>query len=277
MQVPELRGKVAIVTGSSSGIGTGIATRFAREGARVVLAARSKDKLEANAGECRRLGAADVLVVPTDVSRKADVERLFERTLASFGTVDVLVNNAGWASPIAHILEMDEAHWDKVVETNLKSIYLCCHRAANVMVDRSVRGSIVNISSFAAARAHRYMAAYDATKGGMEAMTRTMAIDLAPFGIRLNVVGPGAIHTEEFAAAGEDARVKRAQTVPLGRVGYPEDIAGAVAFLCSDDASYITGQTMYVDGGILAQLRSPQVDAPLPESVKARLRGAPVG
>jgi NAD(P)-dependent dehydrogenase (short-subunit alcohol dehydrogenase family) len=272
MQCPELRGKVVIVTGSSSGIGTGIATRFAKEGARVVLAARSADKLEANAAACREAGAADVLVVPTDVSRKEDVERLFERTLAAFGVLDVLVNNAGWASPIAHILEMDEAHWDKVVDTNLKSIYLCCHRAANVMVDRGTRGAIVNISSFAAARAHRYMAAYDATKGGMEAMTRTMAIDLAPFGIRLNVVGPGAIHTEEFAAAGEEARVKRAQTVPLGRVGYPEDIAGAVLFLCSDDASYITGQVIYVDGGILAQLRSPQVDTPLPESVRARLK-----
>jgi 3-oxoacyl-[acyl-carrier protein] reductase len=106
----------------------------------------------------------------------------------------------------------------------------------------------------------------------MEAMTRTMAIDLAPFGIRVNVVGPGAIHTQEFAAQGDDARRRRGQTVPLGRVGYPEDIAGAVAFLCSDDASYITGQCLYVDGGILAQLRSPQVDSPLPETVKARLK-----
>jgi NAD(P)-dependent dehydrogenase (short-subunit alcohol dehydrogenase family) len=116
------------------------------------------------------------------------------------------------------------------------------------------------------------MAAYDATKGGMEAMSRTMAIDLAPFGIRVNVVGPGAIHTEDFAVEGEEARLRRGQTVPLGRVGYPEDIAGAVAFLASDDASYITGQVLYVDGGMLAQLRSPQVDSALPESVRARLR-----
>jgi 3-oxoacyl-[acyl-carrier protein] reductase len=140
------------------------------------------------------------------------------------------------------------------------------------MVDQGIRGSIVNISSFAAARAHRYMAAYDATKGGIEAMTRTMALDLAPFGIRLNVVGPGAIHTEEYEPDGEEGKRRRGQTVPLGRVGYPEDIAGAVAFLASDDASYITGQTLYVDGGMLAQLRSPQVDGPLPDSVKARLR-----
>src|SRR5206468_8090741 len=133
--------------------------------------------------------------------------------------------------PIAHILEMDEKHWDTVIATNLKSVYLFSHRAANVMVDNGTKGAIVNISSFAAARAHRYMAAYDATKGGMEAMTRTMAIDLAPFGIRVNVIGPGAIHTEEYEPAGDEARRRRAETVPLGRVGLPEDIAAAVAFL----------------------------------------------
>jgi 3-oxoacyl-[acyl-carrier protein] reductase len=197
---------------------------------------------------------------------------MFQTVLEAWGRVDILVNNAAWASPRAHILEMDEEHWDTVIRTNLKSVYLHCHRAANIMVDQGIRGSIVNISSFAAARAHRYMAAYDATKGGMEAMTRTMALDLAPFGIRLNVVGPGAIHTEEYEPEGEEARRQRGQTVPLGRVGYPEDIAGAVAFLASDDASYITGQVLYVDGGMLAQLRSPQVDAPLPDSVQARLR-----
>src|SRR5207237_7720558 len=136
---------------------------------------------------------------------------------------------------IAHIREMDEKHGDTDIATNLKSVYLFSHRAANVMVDRGTKGAIVNISSFAAARAHRYMAAYDATKGGMEAMTRTMAIDLAPFGIRVNVVQPGAIHTEDHDGSPE-ALAKRGQTVPLGRVGYPEDIAGAVSWLVSDSA-----------------------------------------
>jgi NAD(P)-dependent dehydrogenase (short-subunit alcohol dehydrogenase family) len=272
MQVAELRGKVAIVTGASRGIGQGIANRFGKEGAKVVVVARSAGDLEKVASEVRQAGG-EALAVPCDVSKKEDVERVFEQTLSKFGAVDVLVNNAGWASPIAHILEMDEQHFDTVVATNLKSVYLFCHRAANLMVDAGTKGSIVNISSFAAARAHRYMAAYDATKGGMEAMTRTMAIDLAPFRIRVNVVGPGAIHTQEYEPLGEEARQRRGQTVPLGRVGYPEDIAGAVMFLCSDDASYITGQTIYVDGGMLAQLRSPQVDAPLPDSVKARVKG----
>jgi NAD(P)-dependent dehydrogenase (short-subunit alcohol dehydrogenase family) len=266
-----LDGKVAIVTGASRGIGRGIAQRLASEGARVVLTARGADALREVAQSIESAGGT-ALAIAGDAGVKSDVEAMFARVLDSWGSVDIVVNNAAWASPQAHILEMDEEHWDTVIRSNLKSVYLHCHGAANIMVDRGTRGSIVNISSFAAARAHRYMAAYDATKGGMEAMTRTMAIDLAPFGIRLNVVGPGAIHTEEYEPQGEEAKRRRGQTVPLGRVGYPEDVAGAVAFLASDDASYITGQVLYVDGGMLAQLRSPQVDTPLPESVKARLR-----
>jgi 3-oxoacyl-[acyl-carrier protein] reductase len=265
-----LEGKVAIVTGASRGIGRGIAGRLAQEGARVAMTSRGADALRAAAQEIATAGGTS-MAVPGDAGQRADVEALFARVQDAWGGVDILVNNAGWASPIVHFLEMDEDHWDTVIRTNLKSVYLHCHRAANLMVDQGRKGSIVNISSFAAARSHRQMAAYDATKGGMEAMSRTMAIDLAPFSIRVNVVGPGAIHTEEFEAAGEEARVKRGQTVPLGRVGYPDDIAGAVAFLVSDDASYITGQVLYVDGGMLAQLRSPQVDTPLPDSVAARL------
>ncbi len=270
MRCPELQGKIAIVTGASRGIGKGIAHRLAAEGAQVVLAARGVEALNEVAEQIRAAGG-QALAVQTDVGEPEQVEHLFAETVRTYGVPHILINNAAWATPIAHILEMDLNHWDTVIKANLRSIYLCCHRAANLMVDARVRGSIINISSFAAARARRYMAAYDATKGGMEAMTRTMAIDLASFGIRVNVVGPGAIHTEEFEAFGAEAKVKRGQTVPLGRVGEPEDIAGAVLFFCSDDSSYITGQTLYVDGGMLAQLRSPQVDTPLPESVRARL------
>src|SRR6185437_11395963 len=132
------------------------------------------------------IGSA-ALALPGDAGSTADVEAMFQKVLDTWGAVDIVVNNAAWASPQAHILEMDEEHWDTVIRTNLKSVYLHCHRAANIMVDRGTRGSIVNISSFAAARAHRYMAAYDATKGAMEAMTRTMALDLGAFGIRVNV------------------------------------------------------------------------------------------
>ncbi|MCC6177539.1 MAG: SDR family oxidoreductase [Chloroflexi bacterium] len=266
-----LDGKVAIVTGGSRGIGAGIAKRFAKEGAKVAITARRVDQLQNTAREIEADGGK-VLAIPGDAGRQPDVEAMFDTVLKTWGTVDILVNNAGWANPMMHILEMDLNHWETVIRTNLTSVYLHTHRAANIMVDRGTGGSIVNISSFAAARAHRYMAAYDATKGGMEAMTRTTALDLAPFGIRVNVVEPGAIHTEEFEILGDEARVRRGQTVPLGRVGYPEDCAGAVLFLVSDDASYITGQVIAVDGGMLAQLRSPQVDTPLPPSVAARLK-----
>src|SRR5439155_1305780 len=146
-------------------IGKGIAARFAAEGSQVVMAARGADALEAAAAEIRAAGGR-VLAVPTDVGVPEQVERLFAETLRAFGPPHILVNNAAWANPIAHILEMDLEHWDTVIQSNLRSVYLCCHRAANLMVDHGIRGSIVNISSFAAVRSHRYMAAYDASKGG---------------------------------------------------------------------------------------------------------------
>jgi 3-oxoacyl-[acyl-carrier protein] reductase len=266
-----LEGKVAIVTGSSRGIGAGIAHRLSKDGAKVVMTARGAEQLNKTADLVREQSGGEVLAIPADAGSATDVEAMFKQVMERWGTVDIVVNNAGWASPIAHILEMDQEHWDTVIRTNLTSIYLHCHRAANIMVDQGKPGAIVNISSFAGSRSHRYMAAYDATKGGMEAMTRTMAIDLAAFGIRVNVVQPGAIHTEDHDGSPEGL-ARRGATVPLGRVGYPDDIAGAVSWLVSDDASYVTGITVPVDGGMLAQLRSPQVDAPLPASVAARLK-----
>lgn len=262
-------GKVAVVTGSSSGIGRGIARRFAVEGARVVVNGRRPEKVEAVLAEIRQQGGEAIAVV-ADLGYREQAERLFAETLAAFGTVDILVNNAAWADPTVHILDMDEEHWDTVMRSNLKSAFLCLHRAANIMVDQKKTGCIINISSFAAARAHRYMAAYDASKGGIEAFTRSAAVDLAPFGIRVNAVGPGPIHTADDDPTGEEPRL-RGSRVPLGRVGLPADIAGAVTFLASDDASYVTGQVIYVDGGALAQLRNPQVDPPLPESTRRRL------
>jgi NAD(P)-dependent dehydrogenase (short-subunit alcohol dehydrogenase family) len=266
-----IEGKIAIVTGGSRGIGAGIAKRLAKDGAKVVITSRGAERLRETADIIKADGG-EVLPIPGDAGVAADVEAMFRQVLDTWGTVDIVVNNAGWASPIAHILEMDQDHWDTVIRTNLTSIYLHCHRAANIMVDQGKKGAIVNISSFAGSRSHRYMAAYDATKGGMEAMTRTMAIDLAAFGIRVNVVQPGAIHTEDHDGSPEGL-ARRGATVPLGRVGYPDDIAGAVRWLVDDDeASYVTGITVPVDGGMLAQLRSPQVDAPLPASVAARLK-----
>ena len=270
-----LVGKVAVVTGSSRGIGRGIAERLAAEGAKVVVNGQHTKTVEAVATALRDAGA-EAIAVQADVGVRDQVDRMFDEAVAAFGGVDILVNNAAWTSQAVHFLEMDEQHWDTSLRTNLKSAYLCSHRAANLMVDQDRPGSIICISSFAAARSHRFMADYDASKGGMEAFTRAIALDLAPFGIRANVVGPGPIHTETHDRRGLDIARQRAQTVPLGRSGSPHDIAGAVAFLASEDAGFITGQIIYVDGGMLAQLRPPQLERDLPPSVRARLRRQPM-
>jgi NAD(P)-dependent dehydrogenase (short-subunit alcohol dehydrogenase family) len=268
--VMRLRGKVAIVTGSSRGIGRGIVKRLASEGAKVVINGRHPEALEQVALELRASGA-EVLTVSGDVGYREDVDRLFDETVRTFGGVNILVNNVGWTTPKVHFLETSEELWDTMLRTNLKSVYLCCHRAANLMVDQRCPGSLINVSSFSAARAHRLQSSYDATKGGIDAFTRAVAIELAPFSIRVNVVGPGAIHTEAQASLGPEVMARRTESIPLGRIGYPADIGAAVAFLASEDSSYITGQSLYVDGGVLAQLRSPQTDHPLPSSVAARL------
>src|SRR6478672_11600685 len=150
-----LEGKVVIVTGASRGIGRGIAERMATEGARLTIVARRAGPLEQAAAEIRSSGA-DVLAVAGDVGLKPDVERILSRTVERYGALDVVVNNAAWASPTAHFLEMTEEHWDEVIRTNLKSLYLMGHGAANIMVDRGIKGCIINISSFAAERSHRY-------------------------------------------------------------------------------------------------------------------------
>jgi NAD(P)-dependent dehydrogenase (short-subunit alcohol dehydrogenase family) len=252
-----LAGTVAVVTGSARGIGRAIALRLAQEGAGVIVNGRDPASVNSLVAELRRDGAT-CAGVAADVSLAADVDRLFASAVEAFGRVDLLVNNAALTGEVAvkHLLTMDEEHWDTILRTNLKAAFLCTSRAAALMVARGKGGCIVNISSFSASRAHREMAAYDAAKGGLEAFTRAAALDLAPSRIRVNAVGPGAI----AAGAEADASEERARTVPLGRLGLPDDIAAAVAFIASDEASYITGQVLYVDGGMLAQLRSPQVD-----------------
>jgi NAD(P)-dependent dehydrogenase (short-subunit alcohol dehydrogenase family) len=253
-----LQGKVAIITGSGQGIGRGIAERFAREGAAVVLNDRDEGVLHESWQAL--LAISDrVLAVRADVSKSSEVARLFEQTRVAFGTVDILVNNAAWASPIAHFLEMTESFWDTVLAMNLTSMFLCSQRAARLMAEQKKPGSIINISTYGAARAQREMVAYDASKGGVEGATRAMALDLAPWRIRVNAVGPGPVGTPSFLAVFDTPeKIDRMRTaVPLERLGEPADIAGAVLYFASDDAAFVTGQILYVDGGALAQLRPP--------------------
>ena len=253
-----LEGKVAIVTGSGQGIGKGIARRFAREGARVVINARRAETVAVVAGEIRQDGGV-ALEAPADVTVATDVEGLFDRTLEAFGQVDILVNNA--QTPLDRgengpFLTMRAEGWDAYMGANLGALFYCTHRAARIMARRGIRGSIINISTNGAARAHRYSIAYDAMKGAMDSFTRAVAVDLGPWGIRVNALRPGPILIErqpEFFAPRPHPR----SDVPLGRAGYPEDIAWAAVFLASDEAGFVTGQAFEVDGGLLAQGRNP--------------------
>ena len=260
-----IEGRVAIVTGAGRGIGRAIAERFAAEGAKVVLADLDESSAEKAADEIRQAGGV-ALGIGADAGSKTDVDRVFDQTLAEFGTVEILVNNAALTSGQKHFFEGDEAWWDEYLRVNLKSQYLAIDRAARIMA-KAGGGAIVNLSSGGATRAHRGLVAYDASKGGIEALTRAAAIDLAPYGIRVNILVPGLIATGPNES--EESLQRRDATVPLGRGGAAEDLAGPALFLVSDDAAYVTGIRLVVDGGVLVQQRSPQVDILLPADFPA--------
>jgi NAD(P)-dependent dehydrogenase (short-subunit alcohol dehydrogenase family) len=249
-----LTGRVALVSGGGRGLGRAVAERFAREGARVVIAEIDGDLARDAAAALGEAG----LGVQCDVSQAADVERAFDACLERFGRIDVVVNNAAVVGPaVKHFLELDEETWDLVLAVNLKGHYLCTRRAARHMVEQG-SGVIINVSSGGASRAHRGMVAYDASKGGVEAFTRAVAVDLAPYGVRCACIVPGLM--EGGTPSDGDRARATAATVPLARQGTGADIAGAAVFLASEDASYITGSCLYVDGGVLHQQRSPQVE-----------------
>jgi glucose 1-dehydrogenase len=248
---PELRGQVAIVTGSARGIGKGIALRLAREGMRVVITSTTAAQVEATAAEFRRLGA-EVVAHVGDVGQAADVDALFQATLNAFGGVDLLVNNAGLlGSP--PFVELEEARFDTVLRTNVKGPFLCARRAVDLMRPRG-RGSIVHISSVGGLRVHQPGVPYDVTKSALDGMTRAMGVELADDGIRVNAIAPGAIWTEHRPPRDDPAMQAVAERIPMRRLGDTLEIGSVVAFLASTDASYITGQVIYVDGGITAQL-----------------------
>jgi NAD(P)-dependent dehydrogenase (short-subunit alcohol dehydrogenase family) len=254
-EMRRLEGQVAIVTGAGHGIGRAVAQRFAAEGARVVVNDIEPASADAVARDIERLGGVAIRA-EGDVADSGQVDAIFDAAVARFGTVDVLVNNAGLITMERHFLDGDEAWWDRVLGVNLKGAFLCSLRAARMMVRRG-SGVIINMSSGGATRAHRGNVAYDASKGGIEAMTRACALDLAPYGVRVNAVVPGLIRTYDIS---DEAAEERGKVVPLGRLGSPEDIAGPTVFLATEDARYITGATLVVDGGVLVQQRSTPVD-----------------
>jgi NAD(P)-dependent dehydrogenase (short-subunit alcohol dehydrogenase family) len=248
---PELRGQVAVVTGSARGIGKGIALRLAREGMRIVITSEMAPEVQATAAEFRALGV-EVLAHVGDVGHAAQVAALFQATLDAFGAVDLLVNNAGvLGSP--SFFDLDEARFDTVMRTNVKGPFLCARRAAELMRPRG-HGSIIQISSVGGLRAHQPGVPYDATKAALDGMTRALGVELADYGIRVNAIAPGAIWTERRLPADDPTMREIAERIPLRRLGSPLEIGAVAAFLASADAAYITGQVIYVDGGITAQL-----------------------
>jgi len=248
-----LQGKVAIVTGAGSGNGRGIALRLAEEGARVVVA----DVNEPGARETAVLieaAGGQALVVRADVSRREQVEAMVEAALSRFGQLDILVNNAG-VETLIPFLELPEAEWDRVLAVNLKGPFLCSQAVSREMVKAGRGGKIVNIASINSAIALANQAHYVSSKGGLLMLTRAMAVDLAPYNINVNAVGPGVIETAMTVnSLSNPARVEMFMSrIPLKRIGQPRDIANAVLFLASDEADYVTGTILYVDGGWLAQ------------------------
>ncbi len=258
---PDLAGKVVVVTGAGKGIGRAIAERFGGVGCSVVVNDLDQAAAESVAAGIVTAGGT-AIAAAADVSDSSQVAAIFASAIDSYGTVDVLMNNAGIVSPMLHFFEADEAWWRRIIDVNLTGHFLCCHQAARIMAKKG-GGSIINMSSGGATRAHRSFSAYDASKGGIEALTRAMALDLGPYNIRVNALMPGSIDT---MGLDEDARALRGVNIPAGRIGDPFDMTGPALFLASADSGYVTGDVIKVDGGMLAQQRSATVDIVAPDT-----------
>jgi NAD(P)-dependent dehydrogenase (short-subunit alcohol dehydrogenase family) len=249
-----LEGKVAIVTGGARGIGLAIVKRYREEGARVVIA--DMDEKSGAAAEKELGGDGEVRFVATDVGERLDVHNLLAATIDAFGDIDILVNNAGIVHG-ADFLDIDEADFDRVLRVNLKGAFLCGQAVARHMVERvkngGPAGTIINMSSINDTFAIPNQVPYSVSKGGVSQLTKVMALSLAPHGIRANAIGPGSIMTDMLSAVADDKEAKRRilSRTPLGRIGDPSEIAGVAVFLASKDSSYVTGQTIYADGGRL--------------------------
>ncbi|MFH1622941.1 MAG: 3-oxoacyl-ACP reductase family protein [Candidatus Aenigmatarchaeota archaeon] len=241
-------GRVAVVTGSSRGIGRAIALKLAAEGAFVIVNSRKQADADKVAKEIEA-AAGRAMAVAADVSVAADAKKLVDAAVHRFGRVDVLVNNAG-VFEMKPFLKLDEASFDRMIAVDLKGVYLCSQAAARHMVAQKTGGNIVNISSIAGLMATVNSAHYGAAKAAVISLTKTMAAELAHNRIRVNVVAPGLIDTDMTAGILSDPNFKQtfAAKAPFG-VGRPEDIANAVAFLASEDGRYVTGETLVVDGG----------------------------
>lgn len=248
----DFTGKVVVVTGSGSGLGSGIALRFAEAGATVTVNYRSSaagaqavvEKIEAMGGRA--------IAIQADVTDKAEVEQLISQTVAAFGRLDVLVNNAG-LYPLVSLIEMTEADWDEVIDSNLRSTFLCTQAAAKQMIAQGEGGAIVNIASIEGENPAPWHSHYNAAKGGVIMHTAAAAYELGPHSIRVNAVSPGLIWREGLEQAWPDGVERFKKAAPLGRLGLPDEVADACLFLASPAARWITGANLRVDGGVMTK------------------------
>lgn len=246
----KLERKNAIVTGSGRGIGRAIALAFTREGARVAVTDINLESCNKVANEIRDLGGK-AIAVECDVSSRAAVEAMAKRAVAEFGRIDILVNNAGIVG-FKPFLELTEAEWDKMINVNLKGQFLCAQVAARDMV-RNRWGRIINISSISSGGcqiAFPMIAHYTASKAGVLGLTKALALELAPYGINVNAISPGAVNTE-IAQTSEEQKKATLARIPKGRIAEPEEIANLAVFLAAPESDYITGADVVIDGGWL--------------------------
>jgi len=245
----DLSGKVAVVTGAGTGIGAGIAEAMAEAGAAVVISYYSSEQGARALAEKLSAAGHQVLVHRCDVSKLDDIDALIQATVDRFGGVDIMVNNSGITDPHPP-LELTEEEWDRTLDINLKGLFFCSQRAARNMIARGVAGSIINLSSVHGLRVYPNCSHYAASKAGINHLTRSLAVHFAPYKIRVNAIAPGAVEVERyFRTMPHYNREEWEKRIPLGRVGFPSDIAPLAVFLASDYASWLTGQVIYVDGG----------------------------
>jgi dehydrogenase/reductase SDR family protein 4 len=245
----DLSGKVAIVTGGSRGIGRSIALGLAEHGADVVVASRKQEDLDVVAKEIRRLGRK-AAAIATHMRNQEDIEALVKATLDQFGKIDILVNNAATNPYFGPMMEMEERTWDQIITVNLKGYYLLTKAVARGMIEMG-SGNIINVASTGGRRASPGLGCYSISKAGVIMMTQVFAQELGPLGIRVNAIAPGIVQTK-FAEAlwsNEEILRRTVEMTPLGRIAQPEEMVGVAVWLASEASSYVTGQTIVLDGG----------------------------
>jgi len=245
----DLSGKVAVVTGGSRGIGRSIALGLAEYGADVVVASRKQEDLDVVAAEIRHLGRK-AAAIATHMRNQEDIEALVKATLEQFGKIDILVNNAATNPYFGPIMDMEERTWDQIITVNMKGYYLLSKAVARGMIEMG-SGSIINVASTGGRRASPGLGCYSISKAGVIMMTQVFAQELGPQGIRVNAIAPGIVQTK-FAEAlwsNEEILRRSVEMTPLGRIGQPEEMVGVVIWLASEASSYVTGQTIVLDGG----------------------------